>query len=53
MLRSSSSVHLQGGGVWLYLGRGGGNAARRRLRVSVTDMFDRASELPASNGCRS
>lgn len=24
VLRSSSSVHLQGGGVWLYLGRRGG-----------------------------
>lgn len=23
------------------------------LRVSVTDMFDHVSELPASNGCRS
>lgn len=55
VLRSSSSVHLQGGGVWLYLGRRGGGVggARRCLRVSVTDTFDRASELPASNGCRS
>lgn len=54
----SSFAHLQGGGVWMYLGRGwkrsedvGGG--RQCLRVSDTDMFDHVYELPASNGCRS
>lgn len=46
--------------VDVFGGKRGGNAARmlaegrqQCLRVSVTDMFDHVSELPASNGCRS